>query len=71
MRVEFLLAYEDKTWETHFFDVPEYFDNAFVSSEDIEIWWQETHGENYKNIVVAVVYSMPCRNFTGIEEDEE
>lgn len=58
MKVEFLLAYEDKTWNIESFDVPDHYNSMFTSKEDLEEWWEENYLDKYKNVLLAVVYSM-------------
>ncbi len=57
-KVEFLLAWNDGTWTTEFYEVPIRLD--FSSDEELNEWWQNEHIHSepkYENLVLVTVYS--------------
>jgi len=57
-RVEFLLAYNDHTWDTVVVNVPEAVD---PTADDLIPWAISTLGQQaqYKNVAVFAVYGLP------------
>lgn len=58
-RCELLLAWDDGTWTTDVFSIPERFDGSDISDSEIEHWFMiEGPGKRYSNLVKAAVYSL-------------
>lgn len=57
MKIEFLLAWEDRTWTTEIFDVPDSVDRSCV--HDLQFWAQALVGElaAYRAVVLVAVYN--------------
>jgi len=57
-KVEFLIARDDKTWDTKTFDVPLSLEEA--PDKEIEYWWLETYmwEHQYSDVVAVVVYNI-------------
>lgn len=56
--VEFLLAYDDHTWDTKIFKVPIRYNSLKYTNDAIEKWWNGKFfcSALYENVVSAHVY---------------
>ena len=61
-KVEFLLAYEDRSWRTEVYDVP--FDVPDQESELIS-WWNENRSHHEHGVVAVLVYNMQPEDQEG------
>jgi hypothetical protein len=64
--VEFLLAWEDRSWTTEIFHVPDHFlriDDAAIQQAKMVDWWLDKYGSNgaWRKISVVQVYSLGSR----------
>jgi len=65
MKVELLLAYEDHTWQTETFDLPEEFDEYTEDKDIIDWWnWSPSREPAYRKVVLAAVYCFPAEEET-------
>ena len=59
MRIEFLLAWEDRTWSTSVEEVPDRFDAPEFCDSEIEYWLEQEMADRDTTGLVAVkVYSI-------------
>ena len=64
-KVEFLIAKDDKTWDTEIFDVPLSLEDS--SDKDIEYWWLINYMsyKKYEQVVAVTIYNFPDEEVDG------